>query len=56
MNQKHMMAIERQRIFKVCEVFCEIMSGPNPLTREEIAKLVAKRPRYAVLAKYTEEK
>lgn len=50
-----MMVIERQRIFKVCETFMEIMNGPNPLTREEIAKLVAKRPQYAVLAKWAEE-
>jgi len=49
-----MMDIERKRIWKLCETFMEIMNGPNPLTREEIAALAKKRPQYAILAKFGE--
>jgi len=42
-------AAER-RCFAVCQVFNEIQTGPNPLSSEEIRRLIAKRPeRYGVL-------
>ncbi|HSG20496.1 MAG TPA: hypothetical protein VLA31_06970 [Burkholderiaceae bacterium] len=33
-------------------VFNEIMSGPNPLTPEECARMAAKRPEYAFMAAF----
>jgi len=53
-DQKRMMFIERQRIFNLCQTFMEIMTGPNPLTKEQIRKLVEKRPQYAIFKKWAE--
>jgi hypothetical protein len=39
-----------QRHFALCRTFNEIMTGPNPLTKAEIQKLIDKRPeRYGFL-------
>lgn len=49
---QHAMREQTQaRLFDVTRTFNEIMSGPNPLTRAEVERLVAKRPeRYGALA------
>jgi hypothetical protein len=39
-----------RRVFDVCRTFSEIQAGPNPLTPEEVRKLIDKRPEvYGVL-------
>lgn len=43
-TQKQMMRAAEQRMFNVCHTFNEIQTGPNPLTQDEIKKLIAKRP------------
>lgn len=41
------------RMFTVCRTFNEIQTGPNPLTPEEVDRLIAKRPEvYGVLAAF----
>lgn len=43
------------RVADLCKAFNEIMTGPNPLTKEEIRALIARRPHvYGVLAKWAE--
>lgn len=42
-----------QRVFEACKAFNEIMSGPNPLTKEEVRALIEKRPGvYSVLERW----
>lgn len=49
-GQKQMLRNAEIRTFNVCKTFMEIQSGPNPLTREEVRKLIQKRPDlYAIL-------
>ena len=43
-EQKLMQRSAQQRQFDVCHTFNEIMTGPNPLTKEEIKRLIARRP------------
>lgn len=43
-RQKLMCHNAQRRLFDACHTFNEIMTGPNPLTKEEIKKLIEKRP------------
>ena len=43
-EQKQMEQSAAERIFIACRTFNTIMTGPNPLTREEIQRLIEKRP------------
>lgn len=44
---------ERKRMENVMRTYQEIMNGPNPLTKEEVRALIAKRPNiYGVLSKW----
>jgi hypothetical protein len=43
-GQKQMMRAADQRMLNVCRTFNEIQSGSNPLTADEIEKLIEKRP------------
>lgn len=43
-GQKRMQRSADQRILDVCKTFNEIMSGPNPLTKDEIRQMIKKRP------------
>lgn len=53
-RQHEMRRYADRRILDLCKLFNEIMTGPNPLTRDEIAALVAKRPDvYGVLERWT---
>ncbi len=53
--QKEMSKDAQQRIFDVCKTFNDIMTGPNPLTKAEIRRLIAKRPEvYGILSKWAE--
>ena len=52
--QKRMERDASERIFTVCRVFNEIQTGPNPLTQDEIRKLIEKRPEiYGCLRSWT---
>ena len=49
-TQKCMQQSADRRILDMCNTFNEIMIGPNPLTKDEISKLIAKRPEvYSIL-------
>jgi hypothetical protein len=49
-SQERIRRAAEQRVFDVCHTFNEIQTGPNPLTADEIERLVAKRPEvYGVL-------
>lgn len=48
-GQKFLQGQADRRLLDVCRTFNEIMTGPNPLTQDEINKLVAKRPIYQIL-------
>lgn len=50
--QKTLMADGRDRIMDAMKAFNEIMSGPNPLTKEEIRALHEKRPHLGFLSKW----
>jgi len=43
-RQKVMMGSAHDRVMLAIHTFNEIMTGPNPLTKEEIRKLYNKRP------------
>lgn len=43
-TQKRVARGATKSIFTVCRTFNEIQTGPNPLTRDEVRKLVEKRP------------
>lgn len=46
----------QQRIFDACHTFNEIMTGPNPLTKEEIRRLIKKRPNvWGIFQRWVEE-
>lgn len=52
-TQQQMYQSTRERVFTVCRVFNEIQTGGNPLTRDEVRKLIQKRPEvYGVLEKW----
>lgn len=51
-NQKVLMAEGGDRILQAMKTFNEIMTGPNPLTKEEIEKLHKKRPHLSFLARW----
>jgi hypothetical protein len=54
-SQKQMSASAQRQFFDLCHTFNEIMSGPNPLTKAEIRRLIAKRPeKYGFLSKWAE--
>jgi len=44
LEQKQMERSASSRIASICKTFNTIMTGPNPLTKEEIRKLIEKRP------------
>ena len=44
LGQKRMERSAIRGVFNACHTFNEIMTGPNPLTKEEIKKLIEKRP------------
>jgi hypothetical protein len=48
-EQKQMMKMAQRRIADLCLLFLEIQQGPNPLTKDEIRKLVEKRADYGIL-------
>jgi hypothetical protein len=50
--QKVLMADGHDRIMDAMKAFNEIMTGPNPLTKEEIRKLHQKRPDLHFLSKW----
>lgn len=42
-----------QRVFDLCRTFNDIMTGPNPLSKDEIQALIKKRPGvYSVLERW----
>lgn len=43
-TQKQMWQEAERKSFDLCHTFNEIMTGPNPLTEDEIRKLLEKRP------------
>ena len=43
-KQKQAARSAEEQIFAVCRTFNEIQTGPNPLTRDEVRKLIEKRP------------
>lgn len=52
-GQLHMQRTADSRIRSVCRTFNEIQTGPNPLTPDEVRKLIDKRPNiYSVLEKW----
>lgn len=54
-TQKDMQLDAQAKMLATFRTFNEIMSGPNPLTRIEIERLIARRPeRYGVLRAYLE--
>lgn len=54
-SQKQMSASAERRFFDLCHTFNEIMTGPNPLTKDEIRRLIAKRPeKYGFLSKWAD--
>lgn len=55
-RQKQMQRNAERRIHEVCKTFNEIMTGPNPLTKEEIRYLIKKRPEvYGILQRWIKE-
>lgn len=53
-GQKRMQQSADRRLLDVCRTFNDIMTGPNPLTREEVRKLIEKRPDvYGILEAWT---
>lgn len=50
-RQLEILAYETQRMHGICRVFAEIQGGLNPLSDEEIEKLAALRPQYAILSR-----
>jgi len=49
-GQIYMQQSAEQRIFDVCKTFNEMQTGPNPLTPDEVRKLIDRNPsRYSVL-------
>ena len=54
-EQKQMERSAAERIFIICRTFNTIMSGPNPLTKAEIKKLIEKRPEvWGMFRRWTE--
>ena len=49
-SQKVLMADGHDRMMDAMKAFNEIMSGPNPLTKEEIKALHEKRPHHTFLS------
>lgn len=46
-----------QRVLDVCRTFNEIQTGPNPLTPDDVRKLIDRRPdMYGVLEKWATPK
>jgi hypothetical protein len=55
-NQVRMQRLADQRTLDRCKAFNEIMTGPNPLTRAELASLIAKMPeRYGMFARWLDK-
>ena len=49
-GQREMCQNADRRVLETCKAFNEIMTGPNPLTPDEVRKLIDKRPdRYGCL-------
>lgn len=44
-----------RRVSDLCHAFNEIMRGPNPLSPDEIRKLVALRPQYRLFEAWCKE-
>ena len=52
-GQLHMRRMADRRILSLCRTFNEIQTGPNPLTPQEVRRLIEKRPAvYGVLEKW----
>ena len=43
-RQRRLLQQAEQRMFDACRTFNTIMTGPNPLTKREIKRLIEKRP------------
>lgn len=55
-GQKTMQRRADQIVLDVCKIFNEIQTGPNPLTKAELAELIRKRPeRYSILKSFLEK-
>ena len=53
-GQKGMQRRADQRMLDVCKTFNEIQRGPNPITPEEVDRLIEKRPHvYGVLRAFS---
>ncbi len=53
-GQKRMQRRADQRVLNICTTFNEIQTGPNPLTPEEVDRLIEKRPDiYGVLGAFS---
>lgn len=49
-GQVQMYLDSRNRMFTICRTFVEIQTGPNPLTPDEVRRLIDRRPaQYGVL-------
>lgn len=56
LTQRQMYELSRRRHANKCHAFNEIMTGPNPLTRGEIRRLIAKHSeRYGFLEAWVKE-
>ena len=52
-DQKRMLRAAQGSYADKCKAFVEIQTGPNPLTKQEIAKLIKRNPeRYGFLKGY----
>jgi hypothetical protein len=52
-EQVHFARSAERRVFDLCHAFNEVMTGPNPLSKDEIRGLIEKRPElYSVLRKW----
>lgn len=53
-GQKRMQRSADRRVLDLCRTFNDVMTGPNPLTKEEIRALIEKRPDvYSILAAWS---
>ena len=49
-TQHQMQRAADQRVLTLCKTFNEIQTGPNPLTPDEVRKIILRHPgRYALL-------
>jgi len=56
-GQKAMQRRADQRVLVICRTFNDIQTGPNPLTPEEVRRIIDRHPeRYSCLEAYASSK